>query len=168
MKLFGFSLLFLDRLMLVCVSKLLSMKSTDSYVMIYSLAPYENFYSNKFLVDSVLCMQIVSSTNNLSFIYSNPVSVPVYFAFLIVLSGASSKMSNNNCDKVINIILMLPPVMFNGIFPVGLWYFYQIKAGFGFFFFAVSRLLRIIRKRCTDLLMLLQNLLTYSFIFVLF
>ena len=40
-------------------------------------------------------------------------SVPVYFAFLFVLSGASSKMSNNNCDKVINTILMLPPVMFN-------------------------------------------------------
>ena len=104
-------------------------------------------------------------------------SVPVYFAFLIVLSSASSKMSNCNCDKDINTILMLPPVMFNGIFAVGLWYFDQIKAGLGFcfrfwvfffFFFAVSRLLRIIRKRCSDLLMLLQNLLAYSFIFVLF
>ena len=64
-------------------------------------------------------------------------SVPVYFAFLFVLSGASSKMSNNNCDKVINTILMLPPVMFNRIFPIGLWYFYQIKAGLGVFFFCL-------------------------------
>ena len=48
MKLFGFSLLFLDQLMLVCVSKLLSMKSTDSYVMIYSLAPYETFILTNF------------------------------------------------------------------------------------------------------------------------
>lgn len=133
MKLFGFTLLFLNCLMLVCVSKLLSMKSIDSYVMIYSLAPYETF-NNKFLVDSALCVQIVSSTNNLSFIYSNPVSVPVYFAFLIVLSGASSKMSNYNCDKDINTILMLPPVMFNGIFAIGLWYFDQVKAGLGFCF----------------------------------
>ena len=71
-------------------------------------------------------------------------SVPVYFAFLFVLSGASSKMSNNNHERVINTILMLPPVIFNGIFPVGLWYFYQIKASLGvffFFFFAVSGVL---------------------------
>lgn len=48
MKLFGFSLLFSNWLMLVCVSKLLSMKSIDSYAMIYSLAPYETFILTNF------------------------------------------------------------------------------------------------------------------------
>lgn len=45
----------------------------------------------------------------------------ISFIHLITLVRASYKISSNNCDKVTDIIMMLPFMMLNRIFAVGLW-----------------------------------------------